>query len=155
MYLLASCNECQAPQGMFTNINDLKHDICKQRVCWNCENNFVSPISHKLINLYCDEFQDSETLINKSLDFWSDDWEEKYINWLDKKGIEITDKTKNQYDSVRDAIKKQFENSNFWNELMGKLGDFQYDYKSKNKSYDLLLKLEPPKIKEKSFDSFF
>lgn len=31
MYILASCKECQAPQGMFTNINDLKDDIYKKK----------------------------------------------------------------------------------------------------------------------------
>lgn len=94
-------------------------------------------------------------MINKSLDFWSVNWEDKYINWLDDKDIEITGRTETQYISIRDAIKMQFEASPFWVELKNKLGEFQFDYKSKNKNYNLLMHLEPPKVKEKSYESFF
>ena len=154
MYLLASCIDCEAPQGMFTNNEDLTTRINKDKVCWNCDTNFISASSGIMINLSKEEFQDSQALINKSKEFWNDDWEDKYVKWLDKKDVEISEKTKNQYLSVRDSIKKQFEKSSLWVELSKKLGEFQYEYRANN-GYNLLMSLEPPQLDEKKFDSFF
>ena len=154
MYL-ASCSECNAPQGMFTSYDELTIAITNKKICWNCDTNFISSSSGSLINLVIGEFQDSQTLIDKSKDFWNYDWEDKYVKWLDEKKVEISEKTKNQYLSVRDSIKKQFEKSPLWVELSKKLGDFHYEYKAHKNGYNLLMSLELPELDEKKYDSFF
>lgn len=155
MYLLASCNECEAPQGIFSSNNDLTTKIKKKKVCWNCDTDFISASSGVLINLFEEEFQDFEMLIDKSKEFWNDDWEDKYVNWLDEKDVEIAAETENQYLSARDTIKKQFEKSTIWVVLGKKLKEFQYDYKAENDNYNLLMSLQLPKLDVKGYDQFF
>jgi hypothetical protein len=155
MYLLAFCKKCKAPQGMFTNIDDLKNEIREQKICWFCDNDFIFASSKNLINLSQDEFQDSETLIKYSLNFWNDDWENKYVKWLDKKNFEISAKTENHYISVRDKIEDKFKQSTLWIEITQKIKEFHIDYKTKNNNYNLFMRLDPPVLKKKSYESFF
>lgn len=157
MFLLASCKKCDLPLGMFNNDSELDEKIRDQPICWFCHSNLVSPLTNNLTNISIEKFQDSRTLINKSLEFWNcDNWEEKYLKWLDNKNIEISNRTQEQYITIRDQIKDKFKNSDFWIELGKQLNDFQYDYKQKNKRFNLFMKNPKlPELKTKDYDNFY
>jgi hypothetical protein len=153
MKILASCNGCKAPQGVFTSEEKLEKDIKQRKECWHCNESFISNISDKIINL--NRFFDTEEQRNEFLSFWNDDnWEENYKKWMkDERKFEINDEIETHYIHVSKTIRDQFEKSPFWTELCKNLNEFHGEYRLKSKDYNLLLNLKPPELDVKSFDS--
>lgn len=153
MKILASCNECKAPQGIFADKKELESTINKQQQCWYCEKPFISTTSSKIINLDQESSLDIKILKNKLLDFWDVNWENKYHKWLEKQGWPISDRTRTHYEQVSAKIRDQFKVSSLWVELSENLKEFDSEY-NMEKEYPLLLDFNPPKLHKKTFDSF-
>lgn len=78
----------------------------------------------------------------------------EYKKWLkEKHGIDITERIKNNYESVTNKIKSGLEKSDIWIQLNKSLQDYNDEYLLKTK-YDLLIKADGIKIEEKPFVSF-
>ena len=79
----------------------------------------------------------------------------EYQQWLkEKHGIEFSERDQTYYESVAIKIKRDFEQSPFWTQLVGQLQNFEDDYLLST-SYNLFLPDFPSELKEKPFKSFF
>jgi len=80
---------------------------------------------------------------------------DEYKDWLEREHEVIIDEANpNYYDSVTMTIKKSFESSPFWTELLNNLNLYSQEY-TLEKREKLLLSIAPPELLMKSFDSFF
>jgi len=81
----------------------------------------------------------------------------KYKEWLKKEHkIEITSLDKTYYESVSNKIKQEFEKSELWETLIGKLKTYNDEYYIKKDGYQLLTNRESvPTLNLKSYNSFF
>ena len=155
MQLLACCEDCGAPQGIFSEYEEIKSHITNQRICWGCQKTFISAIPDEIKNLHYEEFLDSEVLIEKSMEFWTDAWQNKYKNWLNKHEVNISDRDyKTHYELISNTIKDKFEKSQLWLGIGENLEEFNSEYNIIN-GYDLLLTFSSPQLYVKSFESFF
>ena len=79
----------------------------------------------------------------------------EYQQWLkEKHGIEFSERDRTYYESVAIKIKRDFEQSPFWAQLVGQLQNFEEDYLLST-SYNLLIPNFRSVVKKKPFDSFF
>jgi hypothetical protein len=79
---------------------------------------------------------------------------EEYKKWVEEKhGIKISDRTRTHYESVTIKIKRDFEKSDFWTQLIGSLKEYNEEYLLKT-GYPLLATGFKPKLDIKPFDSF-
>jgi len=79
---------------------------------------------------------------------------DEYKDWLKREHeVIIDDSTPIHYDSVTMKIRKDFESSSFWTELLENLREYSQEYYL-DKGYQLLLSMEHPTLLIKSFDSF-
>ncbi len=63
--LLASCRECGAPQGVFSNEGELRIKIAQQKKCWQCGVLFGFLPDGRIWNLHWETISTEE-----ALDFW-------------------------------------------------------------------------------------
>lgn len=78
---------------------------------------------------------------------------EKYKKWLrDNYKIRIDRRLLNNYDAVTRTIKKDFEKSDFWKDLINDLPVYEMEYRSQN-GYELGVMNFQPEIQIKNFDS--
>lgn len=80
---------------------------------------------------------------------------EQYKKWLkDELKTNITNRHKTHYDSVTKNVRTDFENSDFWTELIKNLKEYNDEYHIKNK-YDLIPFDFKPEVLIKEYDRFF
>lgn len=79
---------------------------------------------------------------------------EKYKEWLkEEHNIEISDVIKSNYTSVTTKVKRDFEKSKFWIELLQNMNMYDQEYLS-NCDYPLFIPNLQPKLYVKPFSSF-
>jgi hypothetical protein len=79
----------------------------------------------------------------------------EYKEWLkEKHNIEISDRTKNRYESVTSKSKQELETSELWTKLFEKLKEYDDEYKLIKDGYPLLWYEHKPVIDIKPYDSF-
>ena len=77
----------------------------------------------------------------------------EYRRWLsEKQDVEVSEKDETYYYSVVNIAKRNFEKSNFWEQLKEKLDEYNQEYLLKT-GYDLLAPTYEPKIYVKPFES--
>jgi len=79
---------------------------------------------------------------------------EEYKKWLkEQHGVTVTERTKRYYEAVAAKIKKDFEQSEFWIEIVENLRRYEEEYLLKT-GYPLFIANFEPKLETKPFDSF-
>jgi len=79
---------------------------------------------------------------------------QQYRKWLkENQKVEITDRIKNNYESVTEKMKQQFQKSAFWKQLSGNLREYNDEYQLST-GYQLLQDRTTPDILVKPFNSF-
>lgn len=78
---------------------------------------------------------------------------DEYMEWLEKEhNVEVSTRTIGRYEAVTRKIKLDFEDSDFWIQLVKELREFDSEYRMEYK-YPLLLSFEP-EVCIKPFNSF-
>jgi hypothetical protein len=76
-----------------------------------------------------------------------------YKDWLrNAHGVELSDRTSTHYDAVSAKIKKDFENSSFWQDVKRQLINFDGEYRLQD-NYPLLMDQDPPSVLVKPYTS--
>ncbi len=80
---------------------------------------------------------------------------DQYKKWLkENHQVEISERTITYYDAVTNGIKRDFEESDFWSQLVGNLPVLNDEYLLNRGGYDLLVLGVKQELGVKPFDSF-
>lgn len=79
---------------------------------------------------------------------------DEYIKWLkDEREVEISNRTRTRYSTVTAVIKQDYENSDFWVNIVESIRKYDEEYLL-DTGYRLFIHTEKPELKIKPFESF-
>jgi len=79
---------------------------------------------------------------------------DEYIEWLrNYRKVEISELTRDRYNSVANSMRQDFDSSKFWNGLLNSLRGYDHEYQ-KITGCDLFIPRFEPELKVKPFKSF-